>query len=211
MSQILIPYCDVPFEYDKDFYQDYGIFVKPIDYPLSSRKIESLLEIAEMQKFFQCNPVKFIDIMFNIELLDMQALAVQKTWICPNSLLVCTRGFGKSTVIDLELMSKGMLFNNYWCYIASGSGSQAENTFNTLEKLANDNIDTFAGSTGRVFKNEVEIKNAAGDGFSHSSNGFNYSLYNGSMTATLNSNIDAKRGEMLVDIKFTSFFIIQIF
>lgn len=338
MSQILIPYCDVPLEYDKDFYHDYGIFVKPIDYPLSSRKIESLLEIAEMQKFFQCNPVKFIDIMFNIELLDMQALAVQKTWICPNSLLVCTRGFGKalaldtriptingsrkisdikvgdyvydeerrltrvtntseifvghrcfrivfedgevitadedhlwricsdndiyfdqntrwiheniskcnlyvptaknsgwssykkkilyvnetdsvptkclmvdspnhlflcgnrdtvthnSTVIDLELMSKGMLFNNYWCYIASGSGSQAENTFNTLEKLANDNIDTFAGSTGRVFKNEVEIKNAAGDGFSHSSNGFNYSLYNGSMTATLNSNIDAKRG-----------------
>ena len=37
--------------YDKDFYQDYGIFVKPIDYPLSSRKIESLLEIAKMQKF----------------------------------------------------------------------------------------------------------------------------------------------------------------
>lgn len=194
MSQILIPYCDVPLEYDKDFYQDYGIFVKPIDYPLSSRKIESLLEIAEMQKFFQCNPVQFIDIMFNIELFDMQALMIQKTWTCPNSLLVCSRGLGKSTIIDLSIMSKGMLFNNYWCYIASGSGSQAENTFNTLEKLANDNIDTFAGSTGRVFKNEVEIKNAAGDGFSHSSNGFNYSLYNGSMCQTLNSNVDAKRG-----------------
>ena len=194
MNQILLPYNNYQLDYDKDFYQDYGIFIKPINYPLSSRKIEALLEIANMQKYFQCNPVKFIDIMFNIELLDSQALAVQKTWICPNALLVCTRGWGKSTVIDLSLMSKGMCFSNYWSYIASGSGSQAEQTFTTLERLANDNIDTFSGSTGIVFKNEIEIKNAAGDGFSHSSNGFNYSLYNGSMTQTLNSNIDAKRG-----------------
>jgi len=79
-------------------------------------------------------------------------------------------------------MSKGMLFNNYWAYIASGSGSQAQNTFNTLEKLANDNIDTFTGSTGKIFKDEIIINNAAGDGFSHSSDGFRYNLYNGSFT-----------------------------
>lgn len=194
MSQILLPYNNYQLDYDKDFYKDYGIFVKPITYPMSTRKIESLLEIAKMQKYFQCNPVKFIDLMFNIELLDSQALAVEKTWICPNSLLVCTRGWGKSTVIDLSIMSKGMCFTNNWCYIASGSGSQAEQTFTTLERLANDNIDSFTGSTGKVFKNEIEIKNAAGDGFSHSSNGFNYSLYSGSMCQTLNSNIDAKRG-----------------
>ena len=201
MSQIILPNKKILLPYDEDFYKDYGIFVKPIDYPLSSRKIESLLEIAKMQKFFQCNPVKFIDIMFNIELLDSQALAVQRTWICPNSLLVCTRGWGKSTVIDLQLMSKDMLFCNYWCYIASGSGSQAEQTFTTLERLANDNIDTFSGSTGSVFKNEVEIKNASGDGFSHGSNGFTYSLYNGSMTQTLNSNVDAKRGGIASSVR----------
>ena len=192
MSQIILPTNDIV--YDKDFYMDYGLFVKPIDYPLSTRKIESLLAIAEMQKYFQCNPVKFIDIMFNIELLDGQALMVMRSWSCPNVLDVCTRGYGKSTVIDLELMSKDMLFCNYWAYIASGSGSQAEQTFSTLEKLANDNIDTFAGSTGKIFKDEIKIKNAAGDGFSHSSNGFNYELYNGSQTTTLNSNIDRKRG-----------------
>jgi len=79
-------------------------------------------------------------------------------------------------------MSKDMLFNNYWTYIASGTGSQAEQTFTTLERLANDNIDSFMGSTCKVFKNEIEIKNASGDGFSHSSNGFNYSVYNGAYT-----------------------------
>ena len=152
------------------------------------------MKIANLQKYYQCNPVRFINDFFNIELLDAQAWVIQRAWNCPNVLLVCTRGFGKSTLIDIMIMAKDMLFNNYWTYIASGSGSQAEQTFTTLERLANDNIDTMLGSTGYIFKAEIEIKNAAGDGFSHSSNGFSYSLYNGSFTQTLNSNVDKKRG-----------------
>lgn len=193
MSQILLP-NDMDLPYDKDFYHDYGIFVKPINYPMSNKKIESLLAISEMQRYFQCNPLKWIDLMYNIELLDSQTLAIQRSWICPNVLIVATRGWGKSTVIDIELMSKESLFCNYWAYIASGSGSQAEQTFMTLEKIANDNIDTFAGSTGKLFKDEIVINNAVGDGFSHSSNGFKFSTYNGSFCQTLNSNIDRKRG-----------------
>lgn len=193
MNPNLLP-IDMDLPYDKDFYKDYGIFVKPINYPMSNRKIESLLAISEMQHYFQCNPVRWIDTMYNIELLDSQALAVQRSWICPNVLIVATRGWGKSTVIGLQLMAKDSLFCNYWCYIASGTGSQAENTFMTLEKLANDNIDTFSGSTGKLFKDEVIIKSASGDGFSHNPNGFNYTTYNGSMTQTLNSNVDSRRG-----------------
>lgn len=174
--------------------QENTIYVKPGVYALSSRKLESLIKIAELQKYYQCNPVRFINDFYNIELLDAQAWIIQRSWTCPNVLLVCTRGFGKSTVIDIMIMAKDMLFNNYWTYIASGSGSQAEQTFTTLERLANDNIDTMLGSTGYIFKQEIEIKNAAGDGFSHSSNGFSYNLFNGSMTQTLNSNIDKKRG-----------------
>lgn len=101
--------------------------------------------------------------------------------------------YGKSTVIDLEIMAKNMCFCNVWTYIASGTGGQAEQTFTTLERLANDSIDTFYGSTGKIFKNEIEIK-AAGDGFSHGSNGFQYSTYNGCLTRTLNGSVDNKRG-----------------
>lgn len=171
------------------------IYVKPGVYAMSTRKLESLIYIARLQKYYQCNPVRFIDDFFNIELLDAQAYVVQRTWNCPNVLVLASRGFGKSTVIDLILMSKDMLFCNVWSYIASGSGSQAEETFTKLEQIANDNIDEMRGSTGYIFKNEVEINNAAGDGFSHGSNGFKYSLYNGSFTQTLNSNIDRKRGK----------------
>ena len=72
--------------YDKDFYNQYGIYVKPHGYSLSSRKIESYIQIAHIQKYLQCNPVKAIDLFFNIELLDGQALLVQRSWICPNVL-----------------------------------------------------------------------------------------------------------------------------
>ena len=185
---------DMDLPYDKDFYKDYGIYVKPINYPLSERKIESLLEIAKLQKYFQCNPVRWIDTMYNIELIDAQALIVQKAWVIPHILVCASRGLGKSTVIDLLLMAKGSLFTNYWSYIASGTGDQAQQTFTTLERLANDNIDTFEGSTGKIFKNEVVVKAASGDGFSHNPSGFNYELYNGSQVQTLNSNIDSKRG-----------------
>lgn len=188
MSQIMLPY-------DKQFFDQYGVYIKPVNYPLSSKKIDTLKNIAYIQKYFQCNPVKFIDFMFNIELLDFQALLVERSWFCKNVLAVMSRGAGKSTIIDLQLMAKDMLFSNYWAYIASGSGDQAEQTFLTLERLANDSIDTFQGSTGKIFKNELVQKAATGDGFSHNPNGFTYELYNGSFTQTLNSNIDKKRGK----------------
>lgn len=170
------------------------IYVKPTVYAMSERKLESLKNISRIQKYYQCNPVRFIEDFFNITLLDAQAYIVQRTWNCPNVLVLASRAFGKSTVIDLILMAKDMLFCNVWTYIASGSGSQAEQTFMTLERLANDGIAEMRNSTGYIFKNEVEIKNASGDGFSHGSDGFKYSLYNQSFTQTLNSNIDKKRG-----------------
>ncbi len=180
---------------DDELYAEYGLYIKPQEYSMSTRKLDAFKEIAKMQKYYQCNPVKFIKDFFNIELLDGQALLIQRMWTTQNVLALCTRGYGKSTTIDLFDMSKCMLFTNYWTYIASGSGSQAEQTFTTLEKIANDNIDSFTNSTGSIFKNEVEINNASGDGFTHSSGGFKFTLYNGSFTETLNSNLNRKRGK----------------
>lgn len=84
----------------------YDVYVKRGTYALSQRKIESLIALAEIQKYYQANPVKFIDDFFNIELLDAQAYIVQRAWMCPNVLLVCSRGFGKSTITDIVIMSR---------------------------------------------------------------------------------------------------------
>lgn len=68
------------------------IFVPNQTFSLSTRKINELKKIAEIQNYYQCNPVKFIQDFFNIQLLDAQAWIITRAWNCPNVLLVCTRG-----------------------------------------------------------------------------------------------------------------------
>ena len=47
---ILNDYHDELRNYDKDFYDEYGIYIKPHGYTISSRKIESYIQIAHIQK-----------------------------------------------------------------------------------------------------------------------------------------------------------------
>lgn len=172
---------------------DYKVFSKPEDYTMSQRKLERYEQIAKIKSYYQRNPIKFMRDVLGAELFDAQAYCIQMSWNKPYVLWVCSRGYGKSTIVDLILMTKGMLYNNYWSYIASGSGDQAILTFKTLENIANQNIASMTGLTD-VFKQQLEVKNAAGDGFVHNPSGHFYSLYNGSFTKTLNSNVDKRRG-----------------
>ena len=94
------------------FNDNTAVYVKPSVYAMSDRKLESLVNISNIQKYYQCNPVRFIDDFFNITLLDAQAYIVARTWNCPNVMVLASRAFGKSTVIDLMLMAKDMLFCN---------------------------------------------------------------------------------------------------
>ena len=187
MSELIIP--------EEELYipDDYLVFEKPPNYSMSQRKLERYEQIAEIKSYYQRNPVKFMREVLGAELFDAQAYAVEMSWNKPYVLWVCSRGFGKSSIVDLMLMSKGMLYNNYWSYIASGSGDQAVLTFKTLENIANQNIESMTGLTD-VFKQQIEVKNAAGDGFVHNPSSYFYSLYNGSFTKTLNSNVDKRRG-----------------
>ena len=73
------------------FDDDKNIYVKPTVYAMSERKLESLKNIARIQKYYQCNPVRFIEDFFNITLLDAQAYIVQRTWNCPNVLVLASR------------------------------------------------------------------------------------------------------------------------
>lgn len=173
--------------------KNYTVFVKPTEYSISQRKLENLRQISNIKTYYQRNPIRFMEEILGAKLFDAQIYPIMKSWTTPYSLWTCTRGFGKSTAVDLILMSKGMLFNNYWSYIASGSGDQAILTFKTLENIANKNIESMTGLTD-IFKNELEVKQGSGDGFIHNPSGYYYNLYNGSMTKTLNSNINKKRG-----------------
>lgn len=172
---------------------NYQVFVKPADYAISQRKLEAYNKLAEIRAYYQRNPVKFMEDIIGAKLLDSQAYCVASSWNTPFVLWVCSRGWGKSTVVDLILMAKSYLNPFYTSYIASGSSEQSIQTFQTLYKIANQSIESMTGLTD-LFKQEVEIKNATGDGFVRNPAGNYVTLYNNSMIKTLNSNIDRRRG-----------------
>ena len=162
---------------------------------MSSRKLEGYRRLAKYRAYYQQNPVQFIRDFFNIQLLDSQAYLMQMAWNTPQVLIVASRAYGKSFWIVLFIMAKQMLSSYPWnCYIASGSSQQSATTFKKLEDIANDRIGSLLNSSGYIFKDEVEVPNASGDGFSHNPAGFEYKLHNGAFTRTLNSNVDKNRG-----------------
>lgn len=104
-----------------------------------------------------------------------------------------------TTMLALYAMTKGLLLNNYRIYICSGTADQSQETFRKIEDIALKNIESMTGLTD-VFKYEVEVNQANSNGFIHNPMGFTYSLYNGSFVKTLNSNINAKRGFLIVSV-----------
>lgn len=189
--------------YGRDFVKElltlngcFNIYEKPEILPMSQRKIDGYKKIGQYMQYYQKNPVKFVYDFFNIQLLDSQVWIFTESWNKQQSMILASRAYGKSFFVVLFDMVKQMLSCTPWnCYIASGSSDQSATTFKKLEDIANDRIESLIGSTGGIFKHEVEINNSAGDGFSHSPAGHEYHLYNGSLTKSLNSNYDRQRGK----------------
>lgn len=174
--------------------KDYQIYVKPTEQQISERKLNSYKRLAEIKQWGIKNPTKFMKQFIGVELLDAQEYTFMNSWTKPFVLWLESRAAGKTTLLALYSMVKGLLFNNYRVYICSGTADQSQETFKKIEDIAKKNIESMTGLTD-VFKGEVEVSQANSDGFIHNPMGFTYKLYNGSFVKTLNSNINAKRGK----------------
>lgn len=174
--------------------KDYQIYVKPTEQQISERKLNSYKRLAEIKQWGIKNPTKFMKEFIGVELLDAQEYTFMNSWTKPFVLWLESRAAGKTTLLALYSMVKGLLFNNYRIYICSGTADQSQETFKKIEDIAKKNIESMTGLTD-VFKAEVEVSQANSDGFIHNPMGFTYKLYNGSFVKTLNSNINAKRGK----------------
>ena len=174
--------------------KDYQIYVKPTDQQISERKLNSYKKLAEIKQWGIKNPTKFMKEFIGVELLDAQEYTFMNSWTKPFVLWLESRAAGKTTLLALYSMVKGLLFNNYRVYICSGTADQSQETFKKIEDIAKKNIESMTGLTD-IFKGEVEVSQANSDGFIHNPMGFTYKLYNGSFVKTLNSNVNAKRGK----------------
>ena len=92
------------------------------------------------------------------------------------------------------IMAKSMLIPNFQTYILAGVGSQSQEMFMKIEKIAKKEIASFTGLTD-VFLNETVKSVANKDGFTHDPSSFKYRLYNGSATHSLNGDVDNLRSK----------------
>jgi len=170
------------------------IFVKPTEEIISQRKMEGMQKLSEIKQWGLRNPTKFMERFIGVDLLDVQTYTFMNSWDKMYALWLCTRNYGKSTLLALYYMTRGMLLNNCRCYICAGTSDQSIETFEKIVSIAKNEIESFTGLTD-VFRNEVVINMTNNDGFIRNPAGFTYRLYNGSFVKTLNSNVNAKRGK----------------
>lgn len=170
------------------------IFVNPTEEIISQRKMEGMQKLSEIKQWGLRNPTKFMERFIGVDLLDVQTYTFMNSWDKMYALWLCTRNYGKSTLLALYYMTRGMLLNNCRCYICAGTSDQSIETFEKIVSIAKNEIESFTGLTD-VFRNEVVINMTNNDGFIRNPAGFTYRLYNGSFVKTLNSNVNAKRGK----------------
>lgn len=115
-------------------------------------------------------------------------------WVTPFVLLCQCRNSGKSTISAPFLMAKSVLYPNFYSYIISSNGSQAQETFLKIEKITKRQLSSFSGLSD-FFQSEIITSNANKDGFTHKPDSFTFELFNGSKVHTLNSNYDGTRGK----------------
>jgi len=161
---------------------------------MSQRKIDGYLKLSEIIQWGRKWPLRFVELMFGIDLLDYQKYVFMESWTTPFCVWCMGRNGGKTTLGSPFIMTKSMLIPNFNTYILAGVGSQSQEMFMKIENIAKNNIASFTGLTD-VFLNET-VKSAANtDGFTHNPASFKCSLYNGSTIHSLNGAVDSNRSK----------------
>lgn len=160
---------------------------------LTQKKLESYLKYSEIIKWGRRNPVKYIEFILGLELMDYQKYVFTESWNKQFSLWLMSRNAGKSTLSSPFIMAKMMLFPNFQSYILSLTAAQSQDTFIKMESIAKQQIESFCGLTD-IFLGEV-CSAPNHDGFVHSPTGFRCKLYNNSQVTTVSGEEDNIRGK----------------
>lgn len=83
--------------------QDYTIYVKPSELEISQRKMDGYKKLAEIKQWGIRNPVKFMNFLYGIDLLDEQAYIMQMSWNKPYVLWLASRASGKQISLDTRI------------------------------------------------------------------------------------------------------------
>jgi len=166
---------------------------------LPRKKQEMYQKNSEIIAYWRRNPVIACEDILGIKLLDVQKWILIESWNKPHILWCCSRNFGKSFLASIIIILKALLYENQQIYIVSNVGSQAQECFMKIEKIAMNRIESIQ-SIKDIFANETVKLRKDSNGFSHNPGSYHVSFYNGSEIFTLNGNVDNNRSRLIAQL-----------
>ena len=89
-----------------DTFSKYGIFVRPNLYNMTTKKYREKIDLAEFLQWGRRNPSRFIEEVFNVQLMDYQRYLIDSSWNKPFVVWAMSRNGGKSLLAALFIMAK---------------------------------------------------------------------------------------------------------
>lgn len=175
-----------------------SVYNRKTDIEINMRRLETIEKYNKLIQWGRRHPTRFIEKVFQIQLIDYQKWIIMNTWVSEKAVWVCSRNAGKSFLLAIYIMTRAVLFPNYATYIMSNTGGQAQDTFMKIENIVKHNIASLI-DTSDVFFGELLKSNANSDGFIHGSSQYECELYNGSTITSLvgkAANIVGKRSQL---------------
>ena len=177
-----------------DTFSKYGIFVRPNLYNMTTKKYREKIDLAEFLQWGRRNPSRFIEEVFNVQLMDYQRYLIDSSWNKPFVVWAMSRNGGKSLLAALFIMAKMLLIPGFKAYILAGVGSQSIELFNKMEQFAMKNIASFT-NLNDVFQSNVVKSQANSTGWVHNPASYTVRTYGGSQCFTLNGAFDNNRSK----------------
>ena len=181
----------------KDTFCEGGIFVKPNLYDMTTKKYREKMDLAEFLQWGRRNPSRFIEEVFNVQLMDYQRYLIDSSWNKPFVVWAMSRSGGKSLLAALFIMAKMLLIPGFKAYILAAVGSQSIELFNKMEQFAMKNISSFT-NLNDIFQSNVVKSQANSTGWVHNPASYTVRTYGGSQCFTLNGAFDNNRSEILI-------------
>lgn len=170
------------------------LFVKPNLYNMTTKRYQEKMELTEFLQWGRRNPSRFIEEVFNVQLMDYQRYLIDSSWNKPFVAWAMSRNGGKSLLAALFIMAKMLLIPGFKAYILAGVGSQSIELFNKMEQFAMKNIASFV-NLNDVFQSNVVKSQANSTGWVHNPASYTVRTYGGSQCFTLNGAFDNNRSK----------------
>lgn len=172
-----------------------SVYKRKINNNMTIRDEDAIKRYVALIQWGRTHPVQFIELVLGIPLMDYQRWLVSESWFREYVVWVCSRNAGKSFLVGCFVMARNILFPKLQTQIISSGNRQANETFETMEKIAKGNIKTLI-TENSVFVDEVIKTKADSDGFTHDpKKGNACSLMNGSSIKAVTGTPKTIRGK----------------